>query len=85
MLQLHKIIMLVENGIIPLTQGFIIIKMSIVRFYYYKNSNPEVISYNTNPKFNIFQDFTYNSTIDSIISENIFTIGTGFTSYIRIV
>mgnify|MGYP001329102341 FL=1 len=49
-------------------------------YYYYKNSNPEVISYNTTPKHNIFQDFTYNSSIDSIISENIFTIGTGVTS-----
>ena len=52
--------------------------MSIVRTIIIKNSNPEVISYNTTPKHNIFQDFTYNSSIDSIISENIFTIGTGF-------
>jgi len=49
-------------------------------YYYFKNSNPEVISYNTTPKHNIFQDFTYNSSIDSIISENIFTIGTGLSS-----
>ena len=46
-------------------------------YFYYKNSNPEVISYNNNPKYNIFQDFTYNSSIDSILSENIYNIGTG--------
>ena len=46
-------------------------------FYYYKNSNPENIEFNNNPKFDIHQKQTYNLTIDSILSENSFTIGMG--------
>ena len=46
-------------------------------FYYYKNSNPENIGFNNNPKFDIYQKHTFNTTIDSILSENSFTLGAG--------
>ena len=46
-------------------------------YYYYRNSNPETIQYNDQPKYDIQQNFSYNLSIDSTISQNSFTIGTG--------
>ena len=46
-------------------------------YYYYRNSNPETIQYNDQPKYDVQQNFSYNLSIDSTISQNSFTIGTG--------
>ena len=47
-------------------------------YYYYRNSNPETIQYNDQPKYDVHQNLSYNISIDSTISENYFTIGNGF-------
>ena len=52
---------------------YTIIKILTTLFYYYKNSNPENIEFNNNPKFDIYQKHTFNTTVDSILSENSFT------------
>jgi len=49
-------------------------------FYYYKNSTPDIISYNNNPKYNIHEKYSYNSVVNSTISENIITVGAGATT-----
>jgi len=46
-------------------------------YYYYRNSNPETIQYNDSPKHDIQQNFSFNLSIDSTISQNSFTIGLG--------
>jgi hypothetical protein len=46
-------------------------------YYYYRNSNPETIQYNDYSKHDIQQNFSFNLSIDSIISQNSFTIGSG--------
>ena len=46
-------------------------------YYYYRNTNPETIKYNNQPKYDVNQNFSYNLSIDSIISQNSFTIGSG--------
>ena len=46
-------------------------------YYYYRNANPENIKYNNQPKYDVQQNFSYNLSIDSTISENNFIIGTG--------
>ena len=46
-------------------------------YYYYRNSNPETIQYNTSPKYDVHQNLTYNLSINSTITESVFTVGSG--------
>ena len=53
-------------------------------YYYYKNTNPELITYNDNPKYDINQSYFSNIVYDSIINEASYTIGAGNDSVITI-
>lgn len=46
-------------------------------YYFYKNINPETITYNDYPKYDIVQDYNSFIVYDSLLNENNHTIGAG--------